>query len=315
MEDSITLSGSDNLKTADAKAWLRFVQAFTLTLGSGLMLAGIIFFFAYNWELMHRFVKLGIAVALILAVFAVTMTVKMSEFTRKIAVSVLCGLVGVFWAIFGQVYQTTADSYVFFLTWALCILVWVYVTDFYPLWVIFIALVSMGVIPLFPDNRWYLTVLMLYGAAWIAFFVFAPKYLPNLSAPPSWFTSILFTIEFGMAVCVVCFVILNEMGMRHAVVAVLNLLMAFVVAAVTIWCSLRQKNIWLYSMLFIGALSVLECVFLRCLSFAFLGLLLHLMLSAAALVGSTFAIVEQYRKWKQEKSETSSKQSVIDNGK
>ena len=112
---------------------------------------------------------------------------------------------------------------------------------------------------------------------------------------------------YEKAVCVVCFVILNEMGMRHAVVAVLNLLMAFVVTVATIWCSLRQKNIWLYSMLFIGALSVLECVFLRCLSFAFLGLLLHLMLSAAALVGSTFAIVEQYKKWKQEKSETLTK--------
>ena len=307
MDDSITLPGSDQAKTADAKAWLRFLQVFTLTLGSGLMLAGIIFFFAYNWELMHRFVKLGIAVALILAAFAVAIKVKMSDFTSKIAVSVLCGLVGVFWAIFGQVYQTTADSYVFFLTWACCILVWVYIADFYPLWAIFIALVSMGVIPLFPDNRWYLTVLMLYGAAWIAFFVFAPKYLPNLSAPPSWFTSILFTIEFGMAVCVVCFVILNEMGMRHAVVAVLNLLMAFVVAAVTIWYSLKQKNIWLYSMLFLGALSVLECVFIKCLSHELGGLLLHLMLSAAALVGSTFAIVERYKKWKQEKSETLTK--------
>lgn len=307
MEESITLPGSDKPKTADAKAWMRFVQAFTLTLGSGLMLAGIIFFFAYNWELMHRFVKLGIAVALILAVFTAAIKVKMSDFTRKITVSVLCGLVGVFWAIFGQVYQTTADSYVFFLTWACCILVWVYVTDFYPLWAIFIALVSMGVIPLFPDNRWYLTVLMLYGAAWIAFFVFAPKYLPNLSAPPSWFTSILFTIEFGMAVCVVCFVILNEAGMRHAVVALFNLLMAFVVTVATIWCSLRQKNIWLYSMLFIGALSVLECVFVRCLTYEFGGLLLHFMLSSGALVGSTFAIVEQYKKWKQEKSETLTK--------
>lgn len=314
MEDSITLSGSDNLKTADAKAWLRFLQVFTLTLGSGLMLAGIIFFFAYNWELMHRFVKMGIAVALILAVFAVAIKVKMSEFTRKIAVSVLCGLVGVFWAIFGQVYQTTTDSYVFFLTWACCILVWVYVTDFYPLWAIFIALVSMGVIPLFPDNRWYLTVLMLYGAAWIAFFVFAPKYLPNLSAPPSWFTSILFTIEFGMAVCVVCFVILNEMGMRHAVVAVLNLLMAFAVAAATIWYALKQKDIWLYSMLFIGALSVLECVYFRCLLPTF-GLFYQIMMSAAALGGASFAIVRQNEKWKQEKSETSTNQSVIDNGK
>ena len=314
MEDSITLSGSDNLKTADAKAWLRFLQVFTLTLGSGLMLAGIIFFFAYNWELMHRFVKLGIAVTLILAVFAVSMTVKMSDFTRKITVSVLCGLVGVFWAIFGQVYQTTADSYVFFLTWACCILVWVYVTDFYPLWAIFIALVSMGVIPLFPDNRWYLTVLMLYGAAWIAFFVFAPKYLPNLSAPPSWFTSNLFTIEFGMAVCVVCFLIFDNASMRHAVVAVLNLLMAFVVTVATIWCSLRQKNIWLYSMLFIGALCVLECLFLRFLSHDFFVLLLHFMLSTAALVGATFAIVDQYKKWKLEKSETLINKTVIDNG-
>ena len=110
MDDSITLSGSDKPKIADATAWMRFLQIFSLTLGSGLMLAGIIFFFAYNWEHMHRFVKMGISVSLILAVFAVTMMVKMSDFTRKITVSVLCGLVGVFWAIFGQVYQTKADS-------------------------------------------------------------------------------------------------------------------------------------------------------------------------------------------------------------
>ena len=144
MDDSITLSGSDQAKTADAKAWLRFLQVFTLTLGSGLMLAGIIFFFAYNWELMHRFVKMGIAVALILAVFTAAIKVKMSDFTRKITVFALCVLVGVFWAIFGQVYQTKADSYVFFLSWAFCILVGVYIADFYPLWTFFIALFSMA---------------------------------------------------------------------------------------------------------------------------------------------------------------------------
>ena len=307
MEDSITLLGSDSHKTADAKAWLRFLQVFTLTLGSGLMLAGIIFFFAYNWELMHRFVKLGIAVTLILAVFAVSMTVKMSDFTRKITVSVLCGLVGVFWAIFGQVYQTTADSYVFFLTWACCILVWVYVTDFYPLWTIFIALISMGVIPLFPDNRWFLTLLMLYGAVWIAFFIFAPKYLPDLSAPSSWFTSILFTIEFGVAVFVVCYVIVKGCEAQ-------NLLVAFAVAAATIWYALKQKDIWLYSMLFIGALSVLECVFFKYILPTF-GLLFQIMLTAAALGGASIAIVAQNEKWKLEKSGTSTNQSVIDNGK
>ncbi|SHK50705.1 DUF2157 domain-containing protein [Fibrobacter sp. UWB12] len=307
MEDTITLSGSDQAKTADAKAWIRFVQVLTLTLGSGLMLAGIIFFFAYNWELMHRFVKMGIAVALILAVFAVAIKVKMSDFTHKITLSVLCGLVGVFWAIFGQVYQTKADSYVFFLTWALCILAWVFIADFYPLWAIFIVLASMGVIPLIPSCDWLSTLLMLYGAAWISFFVFAPKYLPRLSAPPSWFTSALFTVEFGVAVFTVCYVTVKGSEAQ-------NLLMAFAVAAATIWYALKQKDIWLYSMLFIGALCVLECVYFRCLLPTF-GLFYQIMMSAAALGGASFAIVRQNEKWKQEESGTSTNQSVMDNGK
>lgn len=314
MDDTITLSGSDKPKTADAKAWMRFVQVLTLTLGSGLMLAGIIFFFAYNWALMHRWVKMGIAVALILAVFAVAIKVKMSDFTRKITVSVLCGVVGVFWAIFGQVYQTTADSYVFFLTWACCILAWVYIADFYPLWTIFIVLMSMGVIPLFPDKDWFLTLLMLYGVAWIAFFVFAPKYLPSLSTPPSWFTSALFTIEFGIAVFVVCLVIFHDALAFNGVEVVLNLLMAFAVVAATIWCALKQKNIWLYSMLFVGALCVLECLFFRYLLPA-LGIFYQIMLSVVALGLSAFAIIEQNNKWRQENSGTSTNQSVIDNGK
>ncbi|SIO28433.1 DUF2157 domain-containing protein [Fibrobacter sp. UWB11] len=307
MDDSITLSGSDQAKTADAKAWIRFVQVLTLTLGSGLMLAGIIFFFAYNWEQMHRFVKMGIAVALILAVFAVAIKVKMSDFTHKITLSVLCGLVGVFWAIFGQVYQTKADSYVFFLTWALCILAWVFFADFYPLWAVFIVLASMGVIPLIPSCDWHSTLLMLYGAAWILFFVFAPKYLPRLSAPPSWFTSALFTVEFGVAVFTVCYVTVKGSEAQ-------NLLMAFAVAAATIWYALKQKDIWLYSMLFIGALSVLECVYFRCLLPTF-GLFYQIMMSAAALGGASFAIVRQNEKWKQEESGTSTNQSVMDNGK
>ena len=110
MDDSITVSQVEKPKFADTKAWARFLQVFTLALGSGLMLAGVIFFFAYNWESLHRLVKLGMAVALILAVFSAVMTVKMKGITRKITVSALCGLVGVFWAIFGQAYQTKADS-------------------------------------------------------------------------------------------------------------------------------------------------------------------------------------------------------------
>ena len=138
---------------------------------------------------------------------------------------------------------------------------------------------------------------MLYGAAWISFFIFAPKYLPQLSAPPSCFTSILFTIEFGIAIFAVCCVIIFGDDAQ-------NLLMAFAVAAATTWYALTQKNIWLFSMLFIGALSVLECAFIKCFELELGGLMLNLMIMMAALVASAFAIVQQYRKWKQKKSET-----------
>lgn len=296
MDDSITVSQVEKPKFADTKAWARFLQVFTLALGSGLMLAGVIFFFAYNWESLHRLVKLGMAVALILAVFSAVMTVKMKDITRKITVSALCGLVGVFWAIFGQAYQTKADSYVFFLTWAACILVWVFVADFYPLWAFFVALVSAGVVPFLDVGGWFTTLLMLYAVAWIVFFIFAPRFLPNFSAPPSRFITLLVAVEFCIAASVVCLVIV---GMDQA----RNLLMAFVVVAAAIWYALGERNILLYSLLFVGALSVLQCLltklyFIKDFVFDIGFLFFNLVLMTGALVGSIFAIMTQNRKWK-----------------
>lgn len=292
---------------ADANAWKRFLQIFTLTIGAGLMLAGIIFFFAYNWESMHRFAKMGIAVGLILAVFGVTMLVKMSDTTRKITISSLCVLVGLFWAIFGQVYQTDADTYEFFLTWAVCVAVWVYMADFYPLWTFFIGLVSMGVIPLFPINEWLPTLLMLYTAAWIAFFIFTPKVLPNRSESPSWFINMLITLEFGIAVFVMCVIIVfGDEGE--------SVFMVLVVIGATIWYTLRQKNLWLFTMLFIGGLCVLECLFIKGTNFDFGVLFFNLIIMTAALVASAFAIVKQHKKWKQENLKPSTNQEVINNG-
>ena len=42
------------------RAWSRFLGATLLVLGAVLAVAGIFFFFAYNWDGLHRFVKLGL---------------------------------------------------------------------------------------------------------------------------------------------------------------------------------------------------------------------------------------------------------------
>ncbi|MBR2195599.1 MAG: DUF2157 domain-containing protein [Salinivirgaceae bacterium] len=116
---------------ADAAAWLRFIQIASLVLGAGLLLAGIVFFFAYNWQLIiHRFAKLGIVAFLMLALMLSIVRVPMSTLVRNVAISSMSVLVGAFLAIFGQAYNVEADTHTFFLTWALCIAVWVFVADF-----------------------------------------------------------------------------------------------------------------------------------------------------------------------------------------
>ena len=116
----------------DAQKWLRFSEVLTLSLGAGLLLIGIIFFFAYNWETIHRFVKMGILAALLLSTFVAVVKVPMRDWVRNITIFSMCILVGAFLALFGQIYQTGADSYTLFLAWAICIVVWVVVADFYP---------------------------------------------------------------------------------------------------------------------------------------------------------------------------------------
>ena len=58
IQDTTSNKAANNVRMADAAAWLRFIQIASLVLGAGLLLAGIVFFFAYNWQLIHRFVNL-----------------------------------------------------------------------------------------------------------------------------------------------------------------------------------------------------------------------------------------------------------------
>ena len=285
-------------KLADAKAWTQFIQIASLTIGAGLLLAGIIFFFAYNWDAIHRFAKMGIAAGLILATFAVVIFAPMRPLVRNVTMSALCILVGVFWAIFGQAYQTEADAPAFFLTWALCIAVWVYIADFYPLWLFFVWLLTSGVVPLFfiqndrlfrlfNDNDWGLTLTMLYGAAVIAFFIFTPKVLPSRSEAPKWFINLLFTWVFGVAITTMCITIFGADAQ--------NLIMALIVIGATGWYAIKEKNIWLYSTMLCGGLCVLVTLMVRIRPD--IGTIL--ILTIAAMAGAAILIHKKYKKWKQ----------------
>ncbi len=128
---------------ADKKDWKLFLNIFLTGLGASFMIAGIVFFFAFNWDHLHKFAKLGIIQLLMVCLAVWILLFKPGELVRNIVLTVMSCLTGVLFAVFGQIYQTGANAYDFFLGWTLFIALWALISDFPPLWLIFLVLVHM----------------------------------------------------------------------------------------------------------------------------------------------------------------------------
>ncbi len=127
------------------QAWHQFLRLLFIALGVGFTVAGIVFFFAYNWADLHKFVKIGLTAGLMTITTALSL---LPRFNGMIRNSILTGsaiLVGVLFAVFGQIYQTGANAYDFFLAWTVFITLWVLVAGFAPLWLIYLVLINITI--------------------------------------------------------------------------------------------------------------------------------------------------------------------------
>jgi uncharacterized membrane protein len=128
---------------ADRAAWAKFTDLALLGIGATFVLAGIVFFFAYNWQYLHKFVKLGIIQMMVnVPVFSI-LVFKPRELVKNMLLTASCVLVGVLFAVFGQIYQTGADAYDLFLGWTLFIGLWALSARFEALWLIFLVLINI----------------------------------------------------------------------------------------------------------------------------------------------------------------------------
>jgi uncharacterized membrane protein len=128
--------------TPDAAAWHRFLSRVLALLGAALILAGVVCFFAYNWDRIGRFGKLGLIEVGIVAAALVGWW-RLPRLSGQIALTVAAVLVGPLFGVYGQAYQTGADPYGLFLTWALLIVPWVIAARFTALWVIEVILIDV----------------------------------------------------------------------------------------------------------------------------------------------------------------------------
>lgn len=155
---------------SDKESWHKFLRLFFISLGVGFTTAGIIFFFAYNWADLHKFIKIGLIEGLIIISTLIILFSKTSLIIKNILLTGASILVGVLFAVFGQIYQTGANAYDFFLGWTMFITIWVLISNFAPLWIVFITLLN--------------TTLILYSQQvahdWSEVFVFTLLFIINV---------------------------------------------------------------------------------------------------------------------------------------
>ncbi len=105
-------------------------------------------------------------------------------------------VVGVLFAVFGQIYQTGANAYDFFLGWTAFISLWVIIANYSPLWLVFVVLINTTFILYTQQVIQVWSELMVIT---IVFFINALLLVGSLSLStinkqlevPAWFTNVL----------------------------------------------------------------------------------------------------------------------------
>lgn len=227
----------------DKAAWQKFLRLLFISLGVGFTVLGIVFFFAYNWADLHKFTKLGLTEGLIIATTSLVLLLKININFRHIILTGSAILVGVLFAVFGQIYQTGANAFDFFLAWTIFITLWVIVSDFAPLWLLYLLLINTTFY-LYTEQvvkDWSeLLVLTLHFAINTTFLIAATvlsRYRSTANIP-NWFLNMVALACVGYATMGMIIGIISQFETSFLVLAVMTLGLY----ALGIWYGLQSQS-------------------------------------------------------------------------
>ncbi len=142
LERALELTGS----RPTATSWTDFVYRKLLLIGALLLAVGVIFFAAANWSALGPYLRLGLAAAALIAATVVAWLRGRDDLPGRVA-ALLAGLLfGPLMAIYGQTYQTGADSWGLFMSWALVMAAYAAASRFPGAWIAALALCHLAVL-------------------------------------------------------------------------------------------------------------------------------------------------------------------------
>lgn len=129
-----------NYGAMPAHNWITWIEKNILFCSAALLLAGVICFFAFNWQGLNKFIKLAVPFSAFLALGFFAAFKGLETFAGKMLSFCAAFTVGIFFAVYGQVYQTGADAWQLFLSWALVIIPLAVLTKETALWLLFVII-------------------------------------------------------------------------------------------------------------------------------------------------------------------------------
>ncbi len=217
--------------------------------------AGVVFFVAANWSRIAVFGRFALLELLLLAFVAIAFVKPPPRFVGRAAVLLAFVVTGALFALFGQTYQTGADVYELFLTWALLGLPFAIAGQWgvtSAAWVLVLNTALLlfcawhprgGLLWLVFDGTRFTTVQTLLFAAYLnlaLWFVFEQLSLP---AVPEWVRRLLLSCGFGFVTWVGILGVVESgevfgENQSHGT-AVLG---AFAAIGVVAWLALRRRR-------------------------------------------------------------------------
>ena len=183
-------------------SWNTFIDRVLLLLG-GLSLAfALMFFVAYNWSDIGKFAKFGLVQIAIVIAIGIYWKLGVDKMSAKVSLLVGSILIGVLLALYGQTYQTGADPWQLFFSWALLILPWALLGRFAAIWLVWILLGNLSLVLyhqtmrsafwfMFDSETGLLWLLFIFNSIALVVWEFSIRYYQWLSA--RWAVRILAT--------------------------------------------------------------------------------------------------------------------------
>jgi uncharacterized membrane protein len=279
------------------ESWQKFFRLFIISLGIGFTVAGIVFFFAYNWADLNKFVRIGLTQGILIVVTIAAILPKINENIKNAILTGASVLVGVLFAVFGQIYQTGANAYDFFLAWTVFVTIWVVVSNFSPLWLLYLVLIN--------------TTFVLYSQQvakdWSEVFICLLLFIINITVlistiyfgkkkTPNWFLNSVALASISYATIGIVVGIFNKYQTTFPVL----ILLTAIVFALGIWHGLKTKSGFYLSVIPFSLIIIISALLIKISG----GEMMFLLVSLFIIGSVTLTIknlIDIQKKWANEK--------------